>query len=305
MLRTLMVAALAGYVSAHLSCECQYALAAITANPEAAACLSPDIFIPALTPGLAGVKNAKDTSVTSKMDTWLTNMCAATPCSQETFSAVVSNITDGCSGDHGIPETLLDILQDVRPVYTTVRKMLCLKDTDTCTYCTTKTLRAVLGDSDSMDLSSCAISHWLSNIGTIVKTLKAYTQIRRGVIRPGSRGTSQKRQLIVQADVARLTHHSTRFGPYGLQMDSNASCTTCVKEAAAIINEDFPNAVDCLFPGMKGVCEANSNSSDVLRLCLPHLLRLSLILRPLLRSQVLHNSSAGERTQFPNPPPYS
>ena len=113
-----------------------------------------------------------------------------------------------------------------------------------------------------MDLSSCAISHWLSNIGTIVKTLKAYTQIRPRAVRLASHTASRKRQLIVHAEVASAMHHSTRFGPYGLPMDSNASCTTCVKEAAAIINEDFPDAVDCLFPGMKGVCEADSKNSS-------------------------------------------
>lgn len=110
-----------------------------------------------------------------------------------------------------------------------------------------------------MDLH-CAISHWLSHISTIVKTLKAYTQSRPRAVRRGSRTTTQKRHLVVQVDVANSVHHNAHFGPYGLRMHSNASCTTCVKEAAAIINEDFPGAVDCLFPGMRGICEAHSDS---------------------------------------------
>ena len=105
--------------SLSLSSRCHYTLAALTTNPDAAACLRLDILMPSL----VGVK----TFDPSAIDAWLTSMCAAAPCNPETFSSVVIHITTGCSRDGDIPKMLLNILQSAQYIYPTARRMLCLK----------------------------------------------------------------------------------------------------------------------------------------------------------------------------------
>ncbi|KAF8222081.1 hypothetical protein L208DRAFT_1382006 [Tricholoma matsutake] len=145
-------------------------------------------------------------------------MCSATPSSQKTFSAVVSNITAGCSEDCVVPNTLLNIAQTLRSSAFQVAKL-----------------------------------PMLANIGIIVKTLKAYTQLQPRASRFRTRIAHQKR---------RLDMRNAQFDPYGSGMNLNTTCTTCVKGAVATINADFPGVTDCLFPNLRDVYSTHDQNNS-------------------------------------------
>ncbi|KAK0461208.1 uncharacterized protein EV420DRAFT_1530896 [Desarmillaria tabescens] len=124
-------------VSAQLSSSCVSALSVVSADPEASICLSLSSLIP-----LFG--NA-DTSIVDPVNTWVSSICAVGSCSNDTIAAVVGNLTSGCSTE--LTTIGLDTSQTEQNVvtaqeaYPTVRRILCLQDSDT--YCVTETLRGI------------------------------------------------------------------------------------------------------------------------------------------------------------------
>ncbi|KAJ7680451.1 hypothetical protein DFH06DRAFT_1163081 [Mycena polygramma] len=118
-----------------LSSACQSALTQIAVNPDANACLSSSSLA-----SLALATN--DSSIITPVDNWLKSMCALPPCSNSTLSAVVTNITTGCSAELSASgssgATASTILPLVEQYYATVRKVVCL--TDSGTNCITQTL---------------------------------------------------------------------------------------------------------------------------------------------------------------------
>ncbi|KAF5380390.1 hypothetical protein D9615_004521 [Tricholomella constricta] len=130
------VVALSALVSAQLlSPACTNSLATIAASPDASTCLS----LASLAPVILETKN---TSIVQEFDSWLTSFCATTPCSNDTLSAIVANVTTGCGSDlslSGAPESISKALTPiVIQYYPAVRKILCLKDSNT--NCITQTL---------------------------------------------------------------------------------------------------------------------------------------------------------------------
>jgi hypothetical protein len=127
-------------------------------------------------------------------------------------------------------------------------------------YCLTQTLHTAFeNDPSNRDLKA---AHWLSNIGTIVRTLRD-TQLQQQAVNYGNRFTHQTAQPDIWTHPADMT--KAYFGPYGVYPSADStSCTTCVKDAAAIINEDFPDAVDRLFSSMKTMCVVASDLSSAL-----------------------------------------
>ncbi|KAF7983310.1 hypothetical protein HWV62_22990 [Athelia sp. TMB] len=120
-----------------LSSNCTTTLENILASPDAA-CLNPSGLVAAV----AGA-NA-NTSVITPLNSWLTGLCAQPACSNSTLSAVVANVTSGCSAElatAGLNNidagTLTTYVQEFYPA---VRQAVCLKDTQNNTLCATELL---------------------------------------------------------------------------------------------------------------------------------------------------------------------
>ncbi|RDB25207.1 hypothetical protein Hypma_007785 [Hypsizygus marmoreus] len=135
--------ACASFVSAQLdvgsiSAGCAAALNSVVANPEASACLSPNSFVPIL--------SAQNASIIAPIDSWLTTICAAGPCSNATLSAIITNVTTGCPSELDVAgatstEIAASIISTVQQYYPVVRKIVCLKDGSA--NCITKTLTSI------------------------------------------------------------------------------------------------------------------------------------------------------------------
>jgi len=148
MFHALTFIALVGSASASLfSAGCTTALMNVASNPEATKCLNPSMLLPIV----IGAGNGQD-SMIPFVDNWVTGMCAMPACSSDTLSAVVNNITAGCSNELGLPpkEQASQTVAVVQKYYATARKVLCLKDGDT--MCATRTLNALQGATGTMIL---------------------------------------------------------------------------------------------------------------------------------------------------------
>ncbi|PPQ63477.1 hypothetical protein CVT24_005134 [Panaeolus cyanescens] len=150
MFRTLTVTALIAYASAQsLSQQCTATLAAIAGNPDAASCLSPGSLV-------SIVAGGSSNSIVASIDGWLSNICGAPACSNDTLAAVVKNATEGCSTElsglgfnSNLTPTITGLVQQYYP---TVRKVVCLKDGDS--NCITKTLGDVEATFGTLNLQN-------------------------------------------------------------------------------------------------------------------------------------------------------
>lgn len=97
----------------------------IGSNSEISACLSPALLLPVL----VGLGNGPE-SVVGYLDAWLASMCASPACSSDALSALVNNVTNGCSVEYGLPQ-VKQTLDFVQKNYQTARKVVCLKE---CVY---------------------------------------------------------------------------------------------------------------------------------------------------------------------------
>jgi hypothetical protein len=93
-------------------------------NSPDAACLNPGALLSFF------VGNQQ--SVPATVDNWLTGLCAAGACPDETIASVITNVTTGCSEDLASFGVSTDIAQQIIPiaqqVYPTARKVVCLKE---------------------------------------------------------------------------------------------------------------------------------------------------------------------------------
>ncbi|KAJ7045642.1 hypothetical protein C8F04DRAFT_1206487 [Mycena alexandri] len=139
--------------SHRISSACQTSLEGVAANSDANACLSVS--------SLLTIAIQPNSSIITPVDNWLKALCSAAPCSNATLSAIVSNITTGCSAELASADSSETSAANLTPMveqyYAVARQMVCL--TDSGTNCITETLtniQAILGT-----LS-------LSNIGTVI-----------------------------------------------------------------------------------------------------------------------------------------
>ncbi|KAJ7594410.1 hypothetical protein C8J56DRAFT_436732 [Mycena floridula] len=121
-----------------LSSTCTSALASVAGNADASACIAPSALI-------SLVVNGEDTSIVTPVNTWLTDMCSAPSCSNDTLSAIVANVTTGCGTELAAlgysTSQSSDILATIQAAYPTVRNVLCLSDSGT--NCITQTLQNI------------------------------------------------------------------------------------------------------------------------------------------------------------------
>ncbi|KAJ7924937.1 hypothetical protein B0H13DRAFT_1976805 [Mycena leptocephala] len=141
-----------------LSSACQAALTGVATNPDANACLSvSSLLTTVLQP---------NSSIITPVGSWLKTLCSAAPCSNATLSAVVTNITTGCSAELSSADSsdtsASTLIPLVEQYYATARKIICLTDSGTnCIVQTLSNIQSILGT-----LS-------ISNIGDVIE--KAFT----------------------------------------------------------------------------------------------------------------------------------
>ncbi|KAJ3733457.1 hypothetical protein DFJ43DRAFT_1067231 [Lentinula guzmanii] len=136
--------------STGLSSQCTSALAQIATN-SSSACLSPSSLIPIITA-------SANTSIVSSVDSWLSNVCAVGPCSNDTLSAIVTNLTAGCGTELSTlgfsSSDTATLISTVQEFYPTVRQVACLKDGNT--NCVTETLTNLQDAVGNLSLTNIA-----------------------------------------------------------------------------------------------------------------------------------------------------
>jgi hypothetical protein len=117
-----------------LSKDCTAALTNIATDSAASNCLNPG--------ALLNIVTSPDDSIINPIDNWLTGLCSAGPCSDDTLSAVLKNVSQGCSTELNTMSVSLDdnAQNQIKQVYPTAREVICTKDTDANKFCVTKTL---------------------------------------------------------------------------------------------------------------------------------------------------------------------
>jgi len=122
-----------------ISAGCQTALTNVLVASDTS-CINPTGLVAVV----AGVSNSSSASLVDPLNTWLTGLCSQPLCSNATLSALVTNITSGCSNelnDIGLgisdPATFTQLVQQYYPA---VRQVLCLKDTSSSQLCVNELL---------------------------------------------------------------------------------------------------------------------------------------------------------------------
>ncbi|KAF7306160.1 hypothetical protein HMN09_00771300 [Mycena chlorophos] len=143
-----------------ISTQCQGALTSVAANTDANSCLG----ISALTTAFLETNTSFIPQVTNMVNT----ICSAQPCSNATLSAVVANITNGCSAEISAAggsssDGTATVTSIVEQYYSVARQMLCLKDNgDSGTNCLVQTLTNLQNTYGTFSVSG--LSTTLANI---------------------------------------------------------------------------------------------------------------------------------------------
>jgi len=136
----------AGLISAQfiptISPGCQSILTRIMASPDTA-CLNPSSL-------LSIEINSRQTSIVDTMNNWVTGVCSTTACSNQTITAVIAEITSGCSEELAVvlsfsPYSVPQLTQYALEYYPTARKVACLKNSGSNQLCSTETLNNIQG----------------------------------------------------------------------------------------------------------------------------------------------------------------
>ncbi|ESK90233.1 hypothetical protein Moror_7687 [Moniliophthora roreri MCA 2997] len=189
---------------------CTNAVVNIFTNPEVESCLAPAELVPLVTNGNASMP------IIPPINNWVTSMCSATPCSNETLATIVQNFTTGCRTEleQRIPGYSADtdpesVTFAVQAYYGSVRKVLCLQNGNT--NCLTETLN---------------IFETMEDDGTLTI-----------------------------ADIpALLFRFSAGYGDQNPQgIPTNVTCSTCSKAAYNTLEEDFPGIWGSENEGYKGM----------------------------------------------------
>jgi len=140
-----------------LSSGCISTLASIAANPDVVTCLNPSPLVSLFITG-------GNTSVVTPVNSWLTGLCAAASCSNDTLAAITTNLTTGCQAEFA-PLGLTNASQAVplvQQVYPVVREIVCLTDNnDNGALCVTQTLQNIQNVTGTITVS--VLFSWISN----------------------------------------------------------------------------------------------------------------------------------------------
>ncbi|KIJ67652.1 hypothetical protein HYDPIDRAFT_38135 [Hydnomerulius pinastri MD-312] len=133
-----------------ISSQCTSALTSVAGSPDAT-CLNPSALV-----SLA--VSSSSSSIIPTVNSWLTGLCAAGPCSNATLQAVVTNVTTGCSAELqslGLATTdPTALVTAVETAYPTVRQVVCLKDTSTSTLCVPELLTDIQSSTTTLSINN-------------------------------------------------------------------------------------------------------------------------------------------------------
>jgi len=214
---------------AGISSTCQTTLTNLLFSP-ASSCL--DVLDAA-----AVVSTPNGTSIIGPLNTWLTNVCPVTPCSNATLAATITNVTTGCSSDLGtlgIGEVnAAEIIPEVQYYYPTAREVLCSKSNNA--FCLTSTLTVLQGalgaplDMTTL-MSPTAILGVLANASTAIECTdclqSAYAIVKMAM--PELSGSSFESSL-----ASKCGSHFVDGGVAGDVTVPSAAATTSAANAAS------------------------------------------------------------------------
>jgi len=141
----------AGLSSAQsISNTCQSALLSIIASPDAQ-CLNPSALLSLAT-------SSSNSSLIGPMTNWLQGLCSQAPCTNSSISAVVTNVTSGCSSDlasFGLTESNpSELITLVEQFYPALRQVGCLKDNSANQLCVPELLTDIQASVGTISLST-------------------------------------------------------------------------------------------------------------------------------------------------------
>ncbi|KAL1741861.1 hypothetical protein HDZ31DRAFT_75894 [Schizophyllum fasciatum] len=149
----LSVASFVGFAAAQLSLSssCSSALLNVAGNPEASSCLSLG--------SVTSLVTSQEESIIGPISDWLSNVCGTAPCSNDTLSAITTNVTEGCSKElesYGISANdARDAIPLIQNLYPTFREALCLQDGDTnCVVQTLNNFQSTYGELTASSISN-------------------------------------------------------------------------------------------------------------------------------------------------------
>jgi hypothetical protein len=144
-----------------LSANCQTAVKNIAANKDASACLQPAPLIAAV------ASTDANSSIVEPVNSWLTSLCSASPCSNSTLEFIVNTATDGCATELSLigydSSQKSQITDLVKQIYPTARKVVCLKEGND--NCITKTLKGVEASVGTLSANNLAKLVGSANLG--------------------------------------------------------------------------------------------------------------------------------------------
>jgi len=133
-----------------ISAQCQSSLTAIVASPDAQ-CLNVGGFVPIFL-------GSSSASAVGSINTWLTGLCSENACSNQSLSAFVTNITQGCSSDFpslGLNnQDLPNVISTVQELYPTVRQVSCLKDDNASQLCVVEELYSIQNQTGTINANN-------------------------------------------------------------------------------------------------------------------------------------------------------
>ncbi|KAL5524001.1 hypothetical protein ACEPAG_8174 [Sanghuangporus baumii] len=153
----------------NLSSQCQSTLLTAASSSEAS-CLN--------VVGLASILTTPaNSSLVQPINSWLSGACAQTPCSNQSLSDIVANITNGCSSDLsslGLSGDSTNIASIVQQAYPTVRDVLCLKQSSNDTLCVTSQLTQLEAAEGTTLSISNIFTTWSSILGGGLSSVPSY-----------------------------------------------------------------------------------------------------------------------------------
>lgn len=154
---------LPGVHSITLSQGCQSAIEGLLTSPDAA-CFNPSAL-------LSAVLGSNSGSITNTVNTWLTGICSAGSCTNDSIASVVTDVTSGCSTELAslgisVSNVQSDVISAVQAAYPTVREIACTQDDTTNQLCVVETLNnleAAVGQVNVTDLNILNLFSTLAN----------------------------------------------------------------------------------------------------------------------------------------------
>jgi len=170
----------AGLSSAQsVSSTCKSALLSIMASPDAQ-CLNPSALLSLAT-------SSSNSSLIGPMTNWLQGVCSQAPCTNDSLSAVVTNVTSGCSSDLatiGLTESNpSELITLVEQFYPAVRQVACLKDNSANQLCIPELLTDIQASAGTISLTTIIriVSDFVSGSSSLPQNVTCSNCVKQGL----------------------------------------------------------------------------------------------------------------------------